>query len=85
MTHVRAGEQRGRAGLSPARDHVCRLGFSDLSTQPFPTVSLLAGEEGQVSQRGVLPGSTTQTLPRTRPLLNPPCQELFSMKIAQCD
>lgn len=82
MTHLRAGERRGHSGPSPATTSA----DSQPSTQCVPTVSPLAGEEGQVRcQQAVLPGFTTQTLPHTRLLLSPPCQELFSRKIAQCD
>lgn len=82
MTHLWAGERSELAGLSPATTSA----DSHPSTQPAPTVSPLAGEQGQVRcQQGVLPGFTAQTLPRTRLLLSPARQELFSGKTAQCD
>lgn len=81
-THL-GGQVSGGAGRPVSCDHPCGLD-PRIHTCALPQhVASQAGEEGQVRcQQEVLPGSTTQTLLCTRPLLSLPVR---SLEIVHCD
>ena len=81
VTHLRAGERRGHSGPSPATT----TADSHPSTQPVPTVSPLAGEEGQVRcQQGGYLGSPRRHSPAPACFSALPVRS-FSAGKSQCD